>query len=773
MKWRVGLYAGFLTLTAVLLWRVSAYPAFNSDLFSLLPESTQDATVKAASAQIQKTISRHVLMVIKGQDREAVRAQVVQTAQDLTQSQLFEQVRWQINEQALSQMTQSFSEYGPVVYSDEVLALFDDHTQEHLSHRMARQLYSPMAMSVAGDDAFGFLTQSISDRQKQGLRIQLDEGLMALPVEQGYAYFIDVLTPEHYFDFDWQLQAYAHLQQERQAIERAGHEVYLTGTLVFAASARVQTEKEIKLISTISFISVGLILWFGLRRWQDVLWYLSAVAVSGISALSLSLMIFGEIHLVTLIFGTVLIGIAGDYAIHWLFHRREVTNAEQDKHLHRALLLAMLTTLAAFASMLFTPFATFQQVALFCSAGLIGAYLFVRWGFPSAHLHLHNAHMTPRWCLWLLQQQRDAISGINAPPKSRRLWWLVVLITLSSVPGWFMLQIDDDVRSLQKNDQRLLDEQQRIQAMLGKQANNQFFVVRAESESALLEKEQQLTAQLRLLKSHEVLAGWQAISDWVRPIEVQHAIHQRVAHAATDGGSLPSILANFGFSASEQSELLADLSKTKILNVSSFLATPLGNSYQGLWIDTEELHNESRHVASIVSLDGIRDLKALNQVSIDGISFVDTSSQISQRFAEFRVHASLYVVLAFLSVLLLLAWKKGWRVSVQLWLPSALALAVTIAVLGYLQLPFNLFASVGLLLVLGIGFDFALFLSEAPVAAHRLRAVWYSAVTNLLSFGLLSLSSLPAVKVFGITVLVGVSAALVFSPSVWWWKKHE
>ena len=773
MKWRVGLYACFLSLAVALFWRVSAYPAFNADLFSLLPEATQDVTIKAASAHIQKAISRHLLIVIKGKDRAPVRAQVTQTAQELARSQLFEQVRWQINDHALSQMIQSLSVYGPVVYSDEILALFDTKAQAQLNHRVARQLFSPMAMSVDGDDAFGFLTQSISDRQMQGLHIQLDEGLMALPVQQGYAYFIDVLTPEHYFDFDWQLNAFKHLQTERQAIEDAGHEVFLTGTLMFAASARVQTEKEIQLISAISFVSVGLILWFGLRRWQDVLWYLSAVAVSGVSALSLSLIVFGEIHLVTLIFGTVLIGIAGDYAIHWLFHQREATNAEQDRHLHHALLLAMLTTLAAFASMLFTPFATFQQVAFFCSAGLVGAYLFVRWGFPAAHLHLHEAQTPPRWCQWLLRQQDDLPVGAKLVSSYRRLWLLVGLTLLFSVPGWLMLQVNDDVRSLQKSDQGLLDEQQQIQSMLGRQANNQFFVVRAENESKLLKKEQQLTTQLRELKSRQVLTGWQAISDWVRPIDTQHAIHRQVAQAISSNGSLSLVLAELGFNLAEQNELFADLTKAKTFDVASFLATPLGNSYQGLWIDTEALQAESKHVASVVSLEGIRDLSALAAIAIDDVVFVDTSSQISQRFAEFRTHASLYVVLAFVAVLLLLAWRKGGRVSAQLWLPSALALAITLAVLGYLQLPFNLFASVGLLLVLGIGFDFALFLSETPVAVHRLRAVWYSAVTNLLSFGLLSLSSLPAVKVFGITVLVGVSGALLFSPSVWWWKKHD
>ena len=45
-------------------------------------------------------------------------------------------------------------------------------------------------------------------------------------------------------------------------------------------------------------------------------------------------------------------------------------------------------------------------------------------------------------------------------------------------------------------------------------------------------------------------------------------------------------------------------------------------------------------------------------------------------------------------------------------------------------------------------------------------ALALSAITTILSFGLLSLSSTPAVHYFGLTVLVGITVSFLLSPIV-------
>jgi len=91
-------------------------------------------------------------------------------------------------------------------------------------------------------------------------------------------------------------------------------------------------------------------------------------------------------------------------------------------------------------------------------------------------------------------------------------------------------------------------------------------------------------------------------------------------------------------------------------------------------------------------------------------------------------------------------------------------------VLGYLGHPLTLFHWMAFMLVLGVGANYAVFLLEGePHVVHRPGAMYasvlLSAVTALLSFGLLALSSMPALRDFGLTLLLGIGCTALLVPA--------
>jgi predicted exporter len=71
----------------------------------------------------------------------------------------------------------------------------------------------------------------------------------------------------------------------------------------------------------------------------------------------------------------------------------------------------------------------------------------------------------------------------------------------------------------------------------------------------------------------------------------------------------------------------------------------------------------------------------------------------------------------------------------------------------------------GLMLVLGVGVNYAIFLIEAGDRAPvPFAGVLLSAATTILSFGLLCLSSMPALQQFGLVLMVGVIASVLLAP---------
>jgi predicted exporter len=102
--------------------------------------------------------------------------------------------------------------------------------------------------------------------------------------------------------------------------------------------------------------------------------------------------------------------------------------------------------------------------------------------------------------------------------------------------------------------------------------------------------------------------------------------------------------------------------------------------------------------------------------------------------------------------------------------PPVLGIGFTLAVLGYLHHPLTLFHWMALMLVLGVGANYAVFLREGePHVTHRPGAMYasvlLSAITALLSFGLLAWSSMPALKDFGLTLLLGIGFTALLVPA--------
>src|SRR5690606_38534337 len=118
-------------------------------------------------------------------------------------------------------------------------------------------------------------------------------------------------------------------------------------------------------------------------------------------------------------------------------------------------------------------------------------------------------------------------------------------------------------------------------------------------------------------------------------------------------------------------------------------------------------------------------------------------------------------------VLGILVWRYGLRIGLGVMLPTALAAALTLAGLALWGEQLNLFHFLALLLVLGVGIDYSLFIMEdAELNASTMLAILLSAIANELSFGLLAVSSTPAVHAFGITTFLGIASAALLAPLV-------
>ena len=171
-------------------------------------------------------------------------------------------------------------------------------------------------------------------------------------------------------------------------------------------------------------------------------------------------------------------------------------------------------------------------------------------------------------------------------------------------------------------------------------------------------------------------------------------------------------------------------------------------------------------MGALIPLVGIHDRAMIVKIATqhDGVTFISKANEISELFGRYRVRISYLLVISYFLIFIWMLKRYGIVSSSRILAAPMMGGAVALATLAALGLPLNLFGVLGLVLVLGIGIDYTIFMAECRVAPNATAlAITLSCATTLLSFGLLSLSETAAIHSFGLVVLVGIFIAYILS----------
>jgi len=471
--------------------------------------------------------------------------------------------------------------------------------------------------------------------------------------------------------------------------------------------------------------------------------------VAGVAATT---MLFGKIHVLTLVFGASLVGVAEDFGILWFASRQAYPDKGTHnllRHLMPGLVLALVTSVLAYLALGMAPLPGLQQMAVFSAAGLLAAFLTVACWFPgldrsaprSSTLSGRIASSLSRWPRWRLRGR----PGITAS--------LVAIVVIAT--GLSRLQVHDDVRFLLNSPPALLQQELEAGRLLGLPSPAQFFLVSGANSEEVLRREEQLKQRLDKAVADGSLTGYAAVSDWI-PSASRQSADARLS-TAVESAVLQRVAAAIG-------EKVAPVpAPASPLGLDAWLKSPISASLRKLW-----LGNVDGRLGSLVMLQGLgarTDLQRMQSLAygLPGVRWVNRTLDISQLLARYRWMMTLMLVAGYALVAVALAWRfkrEAWRAL----MPTALAALLSQALLGWLGEPLQLFTVLAHFLLLGVGVDYGIFLIEYRDDPAMWLAVALGAAGTVLSFGLLALSATPALHTFGLTMLFGVTFAWLLSP---------
>jgi predicted exporter len=630
------------------------------------------------------------------------------------------------------------------------------------------KLYSAFSGPKLGafrDDPFDLFTGWVQERAGETPVRPRDGSLFVANASHQYV-LLPMTLKVPAFSLTAQEQVIPLLAQAAAAARAAapGAEVIEAGVVLHAGAAGQQASGEVSTIGVGSLIGIILLTWLAFRSLRPIGLILLSIGVGFLGSLSVCWMLFGSIHLLTLVFGASLIGIAQDYGIYFLCNRLSadpyLDSTDLLKRLLPGLCLTLLAAVIGYLGLALTPFPGLRHMAVFSAVGLVFAWLTVVCWFPAliGPNTLKTGALSRYYCATLAHWPRLRLNRASLVA--------IALFLAAAGYGWSRLGVNDDIRSLQTPPKHLIADQIKLGKLLDAPTPVQYFLVRGETAETVLQREEALKRRLDPLIAKGRISGYQALSNWVPSQKLQGERRQLVQTALLQPGGPLDALAkaideDAAWAAQTRAHLLAPAAP---LTVARFLQTAPSEPWRHLWLgETAGVH------ASIVAIRGLS-LAALPELraagsGLDGVQWVDKVAEISSVLGRYRQYMGWVVLGAYIVVLGVLFpryRRNAWRVVA----PVATASIATLALLGYAGQALQMFHVLALMLLLGVGIDYGIFMQEN--AERRDSTPWLavglSAVSTILSFGLLGLSRTPALQAFGSTMLIGTTLAWLLVP---------
>jgi predicted exporter len=577
-------------------------------------------------------------------------------------------------------------------------------------------------------------------------------------------------------DLDGQEQAFDTVRAAFAPQAAKGLRVALSGAGVFGVASRAQIKAEVERLAIAgSAIVVALLLVaFGsLRSLAIAVLPVATGVLAGIAAVSLG---FGQVHAMTLGFGTTLIGEAVDYAIYYLIQARSSVGSASDTapgagarrwlaHSWPTVRLGLLTSLCGFAALVFSGFPGLAQLGVFSIAGLVAAAFGTRYvvpilapdGAPGVGLRRQlgratgrAAHGLPRLRWPLRLGAFAAVAAILLLPTA----WRGDLVSLSPV-GAAQLKLDADLRT-----------------DVGASDAGTLVALSAPDEARALALAEQAGARLDKLVAAGALAGYESPARLLPSPATQAArraalpdaatLTTRLA-AATEGGPLPAarlgaFIADVETARSQPDVDRAALAGTPIRQALDALLVPGAEGRP--WRVFLNLQPGTQPIDAAQIRSALADLPDARVVHI--------KQELDAIYARYLHEALLQAVAGAVAVALLLALHlRSARRLLQVAEPIAATVVIVLGALAVAGAALGILHLVGLLLVVAIGSNYALFFDHlrqtGTADPDTLASLALANLTTVSSFGLLAVSGIPALHAIGVVVAPGALLSLLLS----------
>ncbi|MGZ8393481.1 MAG: MMPL family transporter [Nitrospira sp.] len=535
----------------------------------------------------------------------------------------------------------------------------------------------------------------------------------------------------------------------------------LSGPGVFAVESRATIQRDSWRLSLVATVMVTALLFTVYRSLTPLFLSLLPVITGLLVGVAAVQLVFGFVHGITLGFGATLIGEAVDYPAYVLTQVKAGEQLQQTlSRIWPTLRLAVMTTVFGALSMLLSSITGLSQLGVLAFVGVLVAGLVTRWILPA--LAPRMMRTAPHQIVPLNWTALSASVG-----HARWIVWLLALLAIATLAVRHQDIWDNDLANLSpiSPSSKSLDEQ--LRKDLGAPDVRYLLVINGASQEEVLQRSESAALALRRLVEDKLLSGFDLPSLYLPSEKTQRRRQAALPPSAVLTASLNHAMAGLPFRTGLFEPFLRDVEQARTRELMDSIN--LQRSAFSLKVRALLLGSGDEWTA-LAPLRGVQSASAfadrISRESTPGLTFLDLKFEAGRLVNGYRQQSLQLTALGVLAITTVLWWGLRDTLLVgRVLLPPLLAILFVVAVLTLIGERLSLFHLVSLLLVLGVGLNYALFFNRPFADEDERRRTWLSLTVCILAtlsaFGTLAFSRTPVLHAIGLTVGLGAIFSLI------------
>jgi 1-acyl-sn-glycerol-3-phosphate acyltransferase len=553
------------------------------------------------------------------------------------------------------------------------------------------------------------------------------------------------------------------------------HAEYFGSTAVAVGNA-IQIKKDVLLTMTITIVGLFLFISFFFKR-LDVFFIIFIPVVFGAAfSLAILYLLKGEISGIALGAGSIILGIAMDYTIHFYTHFKHTGSAEETvKDLSFPLTLGSTTTIGALLSLLFVKSEALQDFGMFAAFSLMGAALFTLIIFP--HLvRKKKAAVTPEKVHQLNIVERIAVYRFD---KNKYLITFILVLAAVSVYTSQKVEFESDMMRMNYINKKLAASEKHLNAISNVSLKSIYLVSSGKDLDEALANNEKNLPLLDQLQQQQLIKKYSTISTLLlSKAEQQRRISRWNAYWTNDKKAalkkqLIEKSEHYKFKANAFNGFYELLDKSyspiDITEFSSLKSSMLDNYI------TQQA-NET-NVVTVLKTTAENEDRLYNALTKHPDLVVFDKKFLTNHFVEIiKNNFNLILAISSLLVLIMLIISYG-RLELALitYIPMVLSWLCILGMMGALGLKFNIINIIISTFIFGLGDDYSIFITDGLLNEYRTgqknlesykTGIFISATTTMIGIGVLIFASHPALKSIGLITIIGMFCVLIISNTI-------